>query len=330
MWKGAYMANLRIGFYPINSKTAEHTYAKMEAWGSEYRFHCYGGVNDADNQYPVNYYRDRNAFYTRDSSRTNEMEQGCHPFIAMHLIAWGGDISTSRYDYNRKSGGVLLGDSAGILYAVTGVCHQMCNTITCATNINNPFDTLINWPPSLNMSKLIYGNRGNMGHVEAVDSFVAALRKHYKGANEDELMMENLDTSTLNSTLDDINRNMFGAIKDVLDNGVSKMERRTSLDEMLNGDSIEEFDQLVEADYETLTIKNELDNALIHGTISNQEYADKVNAEIKNLAHKYYDILKEEKFEELFETSLDNLECNIIDFDMMPTSYSDIKDALGF
>lgn len=323
------MAILQVGHYPINGKSSEHTYAKMDAWAGEYRFHCYGGTNDADNQFPVNYYRDRSWIYSRDSSRTEEMQQDCNPMVALYLCAWGGEVSPSRYDYNRTSGGVLLGDSAGIVYAVTGVCHQMCNTITCSTNVDNPFESLINWPPSLNFSKLIYGNRGTLGHVEAVEVYVRELKKCFGNANEEEFMNANFDTSSLVPAFDLIHNEMLGEIKSVLNEGVSRMERRTSIQNMIDGDSIEGFDQLLEIDYATLSKKNELDNALIRGVISNQEYAQKVNGEFKNLAYTYFDVLKEEKFENMFETSLENLEYNIIDVDMMPESYRDIKDALG-
>ncbi len=159
------MATLQVGHYPINSNTADHAYAILSFNGAVYRFQCYGGTNDSGNQYPTNYYIPRSMWYTRDSARQSVTSLACHPEGAILLAQWGGGVDYARYDYNSKSGGYTgRGDCSGLTYALDGVCHQMCNTVTSATKMHDPINAFINWPPSLNSSKLIYGNRGIWGH----------------------------------------------------------------------------------------------------------------------------------------------------------------------
>lgn len=79
------MATLQIGHYPICSRTSEHAFAVMDSERGEYRFQCYGGVNGPDRFYPADYYRNLDAWHTRDSAKTSYRKLSCHVICAILL-----------------------------------------------------------------------------------------------------------------------------------------------------------------------------------------------------------------------------------------------------
>lgn len=317
------MATMQVGHYPINNRTAEHAFAIMNYNGNEYRFKCYGSVWDNGRHYPAEYYKPRSMWYTRDSSITGYRELPCHPQIAIHLAQWGGGINWQKFDYEQETG-----DNAGIVYALNGVCHQMCNTIVCATRTDNPLDSLINWPPSLNASKLIYGNRGSCGHESAIEDYVRALRNYYSDALSSAENAElNLDTSGLDAELEAIDKRQRAAMRNALANGPDLGERRTLVGGAVPGlDSIE---PAMAADAEAMALKHELDNLLIRGEVSREEYAARMNEGVRALVNRYADLLGEEAFSGAFGDTAENINCNIIDVEFMLDDYTAVKEELG-
>ena len=322
------MATMRVGHYPINNRTAEHAFAIMECNGSEYRFQCYGGVSDNGRYYPAEYYEPRSMWYTRGGAITGYRELPCHPQIAMHLAQWGSPLNWQKYDYNSKSGGTSgLGDCAGIVYALNGVCHQMCNTVTCATRVHDPLDALINWPPSLNASKLVYGNRGIWGHERAVADYVGVLLAFYgDGMGDEEAVGADLDASALDEALAAIEERRRAAMRAALDNGPDADERRELLGGAVPG--LDGAQPILDADLETMALKHELDNLLVRGQIGNEEYADRMNAGVRALVARYADLMGEAPFEEAFGCPAQDVDCNVIDESLMLPDYGAVREYL--
>ena len=317
------MATLQVGHYPINSHTAEHAFAIMNHNGNEYRFKCYGSVWDNERYYPAEYYRPRNMWYTRRSSITGDRELPCHPQIAIHLAQWGGGINWAKFDYERETG-----DNAGITYALNGVCHQMCNTITCATWTDNPLESLINWPPSLDASKLIYGNRGSCGHEGAIKDYVRSLRKWYDGmANSDTGAEQNVDTSGLDAELARIEERQRAALRSALANGPDLSERRELVGSVVPG--LDSNEPAMAADAEAMSLKHELDNLLIRGQVSREEYAARMNEGVRALVNRYADVMGDQAFSGAFGDAAENIDCNIIDVEFMLPDYTVVKEELG-
>lgn len=322
------MATMHVGHYPINSHTAEHAFAIMECNGSEYRFQCYGGVWDEERYYPAEYYEKRSMWYTRGGAITSYKELSCRPQIAMHLAQWGNPLDWQKNDYDNKSGGPTgRGDCAGLVYALDGVCHQMCNTVTCATRVHDPLNALINWPPSLNASKLIYGNRGIWGHEGAIVDYVRALRSFYGDATGDvEPAGSDIDVSALDDALTAIEERRRAVMKAALENGPDADERRELLGGAVSG--LDSVQPLLDADLEAMALKHELDNLLVRGQIANEEYADQMNEGVRALVARYADLMGEASFEEAFGCPSGDVDCNIVDASLMLPDYGAVKEYL--
>lgn len=323
------MATMIVGHYPIIGNTSEHAFAKMKIGETEYRFHCYGGTNDKGTECPTDYYHRRSILYTRRGAITEHRELPCHASITLCLAQWTRPIYFDKYDYNSKKGGYgNRGDSAGIIYGLTGLCHQMCNTITCATNVNDPLNALINWPPSLSASKIIYGNRGIWGHERAIAKYVKTLVACYGDSMGDTYALdENFDSAALDAELAAINEEQDAAIRWGLTNGPNADERREFLSELVP--NLNESQPILDADFETMSLKHELDNLLIRGQLSNEEYAARMNEATRTLLVRYAEVMGENVFTDAFETGPDDIQYNIINPEYMLDDYEMVKEELG-
>jgi len=132
------VCDLFCGVYPLN-KALQHTYAYTAAGKAPCRHHnfqCYGDV-------------ERDRWNIRDSA---DLE------LAIAIAC--GNPYDAREDYSRMKITFVLqfGDCSGIVYGVTGVCHQMTNRILYACDSHpNVFD----FTPSANLSYFAYGMYGN-------------------------------------------------------------------------------------------------------------------------------------------------------------------------
>lgn len=215
-----------------------------------------------------------------------------------------------------------LGDCSGLVYAVSGVCHQMCNTITCSTTPRAPLASLINWPPSLNASKLAYGNRGIWGHeqgiVDLMRSILSLVGDTCEFGEEEE--------KALDAQLVAINEHKREAMKRGLV-GDDELERHEIV--RANAPAEADFGRLLEADAAFMAIKRELDNLLLRDGISYEEYANQANAALRNLVDRIGAILGEAAFAETFGTSPDELDCSVVDPALMPPTYEPVREWLG-
>lgn len=326
------MAMLKVGHYPIGGNL-EHSFAVMEYNGEEYRFQCCGSVYDGNRSFPANYYHCRNAWYTRNGSKTSETNIPCNARIAIALAQWSGDVDWGRHDYDRKGAGWLgFGDSSGIVYGLNGVCHQMCNTIACASWTHDPLASLINWPPSLNVSKLFYDNRGTWGHEGAIESLITSIKQKYGDAISDEefAARDEAVSGEFDALFASVYEQQRNAMRRALDDGPDAAERCAIVGANVpDGADGGAFDSVLAADADAMAQKHELDNLLVRGQISNVDFADRTNALIRTLAEQYEKTLGQEAFLEAFGGTAENINCNVIDPAMMPDSYNGLREELG-
>ncbi|WP_349948510.1 hypothetical protein ABFV83_08780 [Lacrimispora sp. BS-2] len=331
-------STLQVGWYPICNNTSEHTYAIME----ENDFHpnmtvyfpCYGGCSDSSNHYPVNFWTP--TFWEKDSRKLG-YKLSCHSKIARRLAMWGNgssDDDINRTEYNRKNGGWSnLGDCSGIVYGVTGVCHQMCNTIASATNFNDTVNAGVNWPVSFNSSRFFYGNRGT-GHDKEIGSYVHSLVLFYKTYYNypSDSVADAAELSPAHKELETIHEDLhistvLGLKKQLSGENLGDMRKKLIFSILpLESSAVP---AIAETDIQIAEKKNELDNLLIRGQISNAGYAKEVNDLSAKLSNYYVEVLTPPVFEKTFDVADSNkIVTDIINPDFMP-DYSGIKEVLG-
>ena len=325
------MPVLRIGWYPINSNTAQHTYAIMtKDDGKDVRFHCHGGTNDSGNQFPVN-------FWTPDSFGSKKMGTSfsCNERAARDLATWSYNVEWSRTDYDRN-----WIDDAGLVYAVTGVCHQMCNTIACSTNLSNPPRAGVNWPSSFSVSKLVYGFRGcGLSDVRnnAIVRFLRTMESFHKEFTFAGIEPSESAVNDLKKRLNEINLPSINALSARLKDGYDKNALSTTAADLWGEEALitlkqKPYFESISNEYQSaMNAKNELDNLLVRDQIEHKEYAGKVNALITKLALACAGALSGEEFTQVFSVSVEDAKrgIGIVDADFMPESYAGIKAVLG-
>lgn len=132
------VCDLYCGAYPLN-ESLQHTYVYTTVGKAPCRHHnfqCYGGVT-------------RGSYAIRDSAD-----------LELAIAIASGDPYDVREDYNRMKITLVsrFGDCSGIVYGVTGVCHQMANRILYACRSHpNIFDVA----PSAVLSYFAYGVYGS-------------------------------------------------------------------------------------------------------------------------------------------------------------------------
>lgn len=141
---------MKAGWYAIDPIlgiiTAAHTYCAIAGRNGPW-FDCYGGHSGPDNHYPVKHNT------VPDSKR----------ILAVTICCFNPKDSRANKDsnFNKKTGGELgTGDSSCILYGVTGVCHQMCNRILWAVDLQVPSNT-----PGYIASRTLYGTYGGAAPI---------------------------------------------------------------------------------------------------------------------------------------------------------------------
>lgn len=327
------MATIQVGWYPINgAKKLHHTFAHMQYQSKEYAFACYGGTKTANNPgkcYPAKFYEPR--WSKKGGICANVDKIKIHPMIAIHLASWSNVIDTNRTLYNKKTGGSIgLGDCAGLTYGVGGVCHQMCNTILSASNINDPLNSLINCSPSMKVSKAVYGFRGSLGHDKLIKTFVSKLEKYYAKRNISDINSDELDME-LYKVMKELATNSLANLKGYLANGASPEERMSIIKDMfVEEDPNDDLTEVIfNSDADMMQRKCELDNLLIRGEITAEQYANETNNLFTGLVMLYAEVLGETGFQNVFGDLPDKISYDIIDTGILKdVSYENIKEQL--
>jgi hypothetical protein len=322
------MAKIEIGYYELGGNT-QHTYAKMTTDNNlKVKFPCYGGTNGDDIKFPV-------TFWSPDSCNSKKMGEklDCDDKIARQLAQWVPiETDFTRTDYDR------ITDASGIVYGLTGVCHQMCNTILCSSNVGNPPRAGVNWPPSLAASKFVYGFRGAVYpppfSFVSRDKLITDMIKIYQNFNQQhEIDGDNISNSAIRDAEHDAEQ-LESEAEDALINRLKHGYDENALEELLENDvkaryglrlyKKNKFFTPVSSMYqEMMNSKNEVDCELIGGNIHGKDYAAEIHEILQRGASRYLDIVGEEEFERVFGSKPNELQTDIIEADKVPDFSND-------
>lgn len=287
----------RIGYYNCfvkitgRVKWAQHTFCSVEKSGDVVWFDCYGGHGKERKGYvyPAEF---RTTSLLRKNSETGKKE------VDMNLALARGICCGNPYDirtvYNHTSGGERSpwrrhGDCSGLVYGLTGVCHQMCSRIMMASGQGT--SSLIDRPSSFEISRLFYGNWGG---GRAAKKLVQRVEKMMRFDKQSEI--EGSRSLLENQFFEDLNFHLGGAY------GVEN--RRAALGVMVMSHVSSESDltieELVDLDQITQRIKEDVDRQLLGGSIRNDEYAGAVNGAIDRFVMSVMERLGVDEFVRIF------------------------------
>jgi hypothetical protein len=324
------MANMEIGYYDIADGGLQHTYAIMTTnSGAKVKFPCYGGTNGDNKKFPVE-------FWSPDScnSKKKGKSQQCDETIARQLTQWILlNVDPKRTNYDRVI------DSSGIIYGVTGVCHQMCNTILCSTNVDNPPRAGVNWPISFDLSKLVYGFRGavypSLFSFASRDKLITDMIKIYQKYNKQYATDgDNISKSAISDAESEARKLEAGSEDAIiwrLENGYDKNALKELLESDFNarrGLGLDEtyghFDELSLMYQKMMNEKNKMDHELIEENVNKRVYADEIRQILQKGAARLLEIVGEEEFERILGCKPGELKTDIIEVDKVP-DFSDDK-----
>jgi len=261
------------GYYNLDIpglEKAQHTYVIANYnTPNEVRFQCYGGTDTA--------HRNDGSVYPDDLYKPSILP----PYITYgtkaignlalaRAIACGDPGAAPRSDYNQKLGGpYLFGDNCGVIYGIQGVCHHMEARILWACD-----DSPCLWPPSatasfwvwydLQMGTGFYGKDWNYWKP----IFEKMKEKTSKRETLTQVDIAGLVKRSVKETLKQVDSQEFrAAINNVLP--TSDAKRRT------------QAEVVPEKMLAFLQFKTDLDRALLHGSVSKQEYAHTLNVNFK-------------------------------------------------
>lgn len=298
------MAELKGGYYTMDyipGGFAEHAFVVEGA--DHTRFPCYGGTTGPKLQYPAKLHT---AWIVGSreigSSVPADLRLAC--FVASGSTAW-------RPVFDRMTGGpFLFGDCSGIVYAVSGVCHQMANRILYSTNgITAPDggDRAVVWPPSLSASYWVYGFFGKcfqrmpvacpLGFWEDVvkRTFPGALAAGEEAGGAEEVSAAAVDY-------------LRRSVRLQLESGHAREAREPRVAGLVAGALGAGFAEaeagrmaaLLDADGAFFERKRELDTLLLRGEIASADYAREVNAAWHRMEERAAAVLGEEGYARLF------------------------------
>ncbi len=128
---------IRGGYYRVLSQYIYHAYVTADP---DLQFDCYLGIDGPDNH--------------PDAAKGD----GAADFAKIICCMDPADID--RTVYGKPLTPTLLKDSSGILYGLTGVCHQMCNRILFAAG-------RLNFPDWWMVPYVVYGFYGNRYRIRS-------------------------------------------------------------------------------------------------------------------------------------------------------------------
>jgi hypothetical protein len=307
-------ATATVGYYPTDT-VGEHTYLYVQTdGGSEVIFPCYGGARkDSGNHnvYPANLWSPK-IFGYKDVGTSVRINLKLARAIATYQHQ--PDIIDN---YNRHSGGWMgLGDNSGLVYGVSGVCHQMCNRILTASQpSSSTLNAPVNWPPSLSKTYWIYGFTGGVVAARSLaehnlQAFIS------KELSENPLLInlrEDIKTKHLpENRLPDIQLKLIQSL------GFEKASTY----------AIPVMNKLLAEEVKFYKTKMDLDCQLLEQTVSKHEYVNQLNKAFRDFAAQLSSFLPREDYISIFSTNPEEPVSGLVREDLMADDYSIIGKAL--
>jgi hypothetical protein len=308
-----YTGTMQVGYYALDIGIFEHTYCIMTQndINKVAKFYCSGGIDGNKNVFPA-------SFYSQDEKERGKGPIPCNSAVARVLAAWDENIEWDREKYNRTT------DYAGIHYGIDGVCHQICNTILCATNPEHPMSAYVNWPDSFDISRFFFGIRGDAyRRDQAIQELVNVAKNLNKGVDAKKVLAP---------VIAETRKIMLGDLQDYL-YGKSLEEHRKTLiwqnikaaNGSLPDDKIGKLvSEILPVDMKLSIEKLDLDNQIIRGSVPKEEYAKNVNHELVELNNRYSELSISPEIKPIDEKG----QLHVINPDFIP-DYKDLRNYLG-
>lgn len=316
---------MQVGYYSgaFGVQDFHHSFAIVDG---NINFQCYGGIYGDEKSvrvFPADFWTPVVLF-----SKNLGKALFCNNSAPRALAEFQIPTDFTRTNYDRKSGGYLnLGDCSGQVYGVTGVCHQMCNIITIAMDVQSLLLAPVNWPPSLSLSMWVYSFRGN-----AISPLIAIIQRLLGILSESK---EN-DFPASDNALNDLYDAYHKELREQLEKGHLPEERTKYLENLITEitspnalDLQNLMPSISEADAKFQKVKNDLDNLLIRGQVGYSEFADTVNKALADMVNRCAEILSPADFEKIFKHKPGEKPFSLIDPNLMPDTYKGVKKALG-
>ena len=216
----------------------------------------------------------------------------------------------------------MIGDSCGLVYGVHGVCHQMCNRILYAMNYRTKFfnDAGVVWPPSFDISRILYLNDGTMPTQASWKIFLRLVNdviKHLSVSKEKKV------TKLLASTTKEFQKTeqdlFLASLQSQIDQGYTEANSRqmilqstlgkaTSIQMQAKKMSVkkpasEKLDlapDLIPLHQKLLAEKKDLDLPLFEGKISKEDYVKNLNNIVRNFLRQAEKLMPAKDYAPLF------------------------------
>lgn len=263
---------------------ADHAYVKCDVDGSSntLKFHCYGGLSGPHGTYPA------------------KTGRGDHR-LAKAICCFNPD--EPRTDFGKKKGGrLLLGDCCGIIYGVTGVCHQMANRILSASSAGLMTSAAGYW-----LSVTAYGPYGSGGMVSGPAGGmawaayeVACLSMTGVTATTEEKFMAVEDSSEREFVTAAANLERDHADNPELPAIRLKHLAGHRLGADFTTEKASKMDTLIRLQADFNAAKKPIDEAYLNQTISAPRHASLVNNEYNKFLARCVQLLTPEEYRKLF------------------------------
>lgn len=327
-----YDCTIRAGYYNLAGvDLAHHTYAVAEKNGQHHVMPCFGSFalsegerNNTGVRYPAELWSP-SIIWSRQQGQSLpanlSVALGMAQFTVTPYLLWTAAEWDEHWRQNPQLNGYSLASWAGLLYAVTGVCHQACNRILWSTLQGGFIYSPVNWPPSLSASYWVYGFHGKDAAAAAILATALVVKALLGDKADDGDLLKSHELAH------NVRRHHLGHILNDRTNGEARgHEVQGILDHLPDDLKISDsttVSEIVRHDKIFSTAKNVMDNRLIRteNPSFHDEYADKVNDDFRSMLNQFRNIMPPATFERLFPDAVENKNYTLVDRKLMPPNY---------
>jgi len=327
-----YDCTIRAGYYNLSGvEVAQHTFAIAEKNQVKFALPCFGSFALADGER-----NNRGVVYPADMwtpwivGSTNQgpaqlanlsVALGMAQFTLFPRIDWSVADWDTHWRLNPALNGYSVASWAGLIYGISGVCHQACNRVLWSTR-KGVFDyAQVNWPPSLSASYWVYGFYGKAMDAAAILAAALVVKALLSSATSEE---EALKSQQL--VRDVMAHQIRLALSDPTAGAARGHEVLAMLDyvrEELRVKDAKTLAEVVRLDGLFSNKKIAMDRNLYQSQSSGAHdgYAGTVNREFSLLLDSLRSVLPEDTFTALFPDAQTGKKYELVNRKLMPENY---------
>lgn len=327
-----YDCSIRAGFYNLGGvDLAHHTYAIAEKSGRLFAMPCFGSFamhegerGNTGVRFPADLWSATILFprFLGTALPANlSVALGMAQFTLLPAYDWTNGDWDDYWRRNPSLNGLSPSCWAGLVYAITGVCHQACNRILWSSLQGGFLFGPVNWPPSLSASYWVYGFHGKAADAAMILAS-ALVVKALLGDRADEGELQKAHALARNV----MQHHVAHALRDPTRGEARAHEVRGILDHL--PEALRLSDQTAAAEIVNLDRafsdrKNLIDNRLYRtgNDAFHDEYAGQVNDDFRTLLNRFREIMPADTFRHLFPDAADHRNYTLVDRRLMPQDY---------